>query len=130
MEDSIASAHRSLDELLDGMAAALTAGDEPAAREAFAQLREAFEAHFDQEDHLYYPSIRSLRPELEPSVASFAKEHEAFRGAAGAIQTLLEAGSLAEAQHAFERFRAGFARHEAAEEQMLRSLDQQLGVTA
>ena len=129
MEDSITSAHRTLDEFLERMGGALSAGDAAAARQAFARLREALEAHFEQEDHLYYPSIRTLRPEFEPSVGRFAKEHAAFRDATAAIQTLLEAGSLAETQRALERFRHAFALHEAAEEAMLQSLDQQLGIT-
>jgi hypothetical protein len=130
MKDSIGSAHRRLDGFLEELGTALTAADEPAAREAFAQLREALEAHFDQEDHLYYPSIRSLRPEFEASLGRFAMEHDGFRRDTAAIQTLLEAGSLVEARHALERFHHAFALHEAAEEEMLQSIDQQLGITA
>ena len=124
MKALIAAAHRALDAFLDGAEGALSAGGASAASEAFVQLREALEAHIEQEDRLYYPAIRSLRPELEIAIGKFAKDHAAFRDDTAAIQALLEDGLRADARDALERFRKSFVRHEAAEEAMLESIDQ------
>lgn len=123
MKDSIASAHRALDGLFEYVEGALNIGDVRAASEAFAQLREALETHVEQEDRLYYPAIRSLRPEFEISLGTFTKEHAAFRDDMAEIQRLLEADSCGETQNTLERFHRAFALHEAAEEAMLESLD-------
>lgn len=125
-EEAITSAHRSIEDLLEKMETALAAGNEAEAREAFAHLRAALEAHFDQEDHLYYPPIRTLRPEHQPSVERFGREHVQFSEDASAIHALLEEGSLGPAHASLERLRHSFALHEAAEEEMLRSLDQEI----
>ena len=123
MKALIAAAHIALEEILEGAEGALSVGDASEASEAFRQLREALEAHIEQEDRLYYPVIRSLRPEFSVSIERFAKDHAVFKDNTAAIHAQLEAGSRAEARDALERFRRAFARHEAAEEAMLESLD-------
>jgi hemerythrin len=128
MEGSIAVAHRRIDALLEAMEAALHTRDQAVAEDAFAQLREALEAHFDQEDRLYYPPIRTLRPELKPTMDDFGAAHDSFRSQFAAIHSHLEKGSLAEAEHALDEFRRAFTVHEAAEEKMLGSLDRDLGL--
>jgi hypothetical protein len=99
-----------------------TLAEEPsseAAREVFAALRESLNVHFEQEDRLYYPAIRSLRPELGPRVAGFADQHDRFRRCLTAIDTLLGAGNRAEALSEFAALTREFGLHEADEEAML-----------
>jgi hypothetical protein len=128
MKDSIAAAHHKLDALLDETRSALRAGDERRARASFAHLRAALDAHFDQEDSLYYPSIRALRPDLKKTVEGFLAAHAKFSARLAAIGASLDADALADAEHALEAFGAAFASHEASEEQVLLALDRDLGV--
>lgn len=127
MKDSIATAHRRLDALLGETRSALRAADEARASASFEHLRAALEAHFDQEDRLYYPSIRALRPDLKPTVEGFVAAHEKFGELLAEISASLDAGSLADAQQALEAFADAFAPHEAREEGMLLALDRDLG---
>ena len=127
MKDSITTAHRRLDTLLGETRSALCATDEARASASFEHLRAALEAHFDQEDRLYYPSIRALRPDLEPIVDGFVAAHAKFGGLLGEISESLDAGSLADAQQALEAFADAFAPHEEREDGMLLALDRELG---
>ena len=112
MKDSITTAHRRLDTLLGETRSALCATDEARASASFEHLRAALEAHFDQEDRLYYPPIRALRPDLEPIVDGFVAANAKFGGLLGEISESLDAGSLADAQQALEAFADAFAPHE------------------
>jgi hypothetical protein len=123
MKDSISTAHRRIDALLGETRSALRASDEARASASFEHLRTALEAHFDQEDRLYYPSIRALRPDLKPTVEGFVAAHARFGRRLAEISASLAAGSLADAQQALEAFADAFAPHEVREEAMLLALD-------
>jgi hypothetical protein len=127
MKDTIAAAHRRLDALLGETRSALREGDEVTASASFTQLRTALEAHFDQEDRLYYPSIRALRPDLKKTVEGFVAAHAVFGERLAEISANLEAGALAQAEHGLQAFADDFAPHEAGEEEMLLALDRELG---
>ena len=127
MKDSIITAHRRLDALLGEKRSALRAADEARASASFEQLRAALEAHFDQEARLYYPSIRALRPDLKPTVEAFVAAHAEFGELLAEISASLDAGSLANAQQALEAFADALAPHEASEEEMLYTLDRDMG---
>ena len=127
MKDSITTAHRRLDSLLGETRSALRAADEARASASFQHLRTALEAHFDQEDRLYYPSIRALRPDLKPTVEGFVAAHAKFGELLAEISASLDGGSLANAQQALEAFADALAPHEAREEEMLHTLDRELG---
>ncbi|MDH3211479.1 MAG: hemerythrin domain-containing protein [Myxococcales bacterium] len=128
MKDSIAAAHHKLDALLDETRSALQAGEEGRARASFAHLRAALEAHFDQEDSLYYPSIRALRPDLKKAVEGFLAAHAKFSARLAEIGASLDTDALADAERALEAFGTAFASHEASEERVLLALDRDLGV--
>ncbi len=128
VENSIATAHRRINALLVETASSVRAGDATSAQAAFASLRSVLEAHFDQEDHLYYPTIRSLRPEFKPAIEALVAAHDRFRSQFAAIHRLVKAGPLVDAAGFLEEFGRAFSVHEEAEEQMLRSLDSQLGL--
>lgn len=123
MRDSIVAAHRSLDGLFETTRQSLEEGLGAPAIDAFCRLREALEAHFEQEDRLYYPPIAALRPDARRFVQEFAASHEAFRAKFDEIGELLERSRFDEAGRVFEQFADTFALHEAAEEKLLAELD-------
>jgi hypothetical protein len=96
------------------------------AAEAFHELREALETHFDQEDRLYYPAIWALRPDLESGLREFVAEHEKFRNHLEQIEAMLARSDFAGGGRAIEALAGDFGRHEVNEENMLRSLDRDL----
>jgi hypothetical protein len=123
MKESIAEAHRHLDALLDEVRAALRADDAVTAKASCGDLRAALEAHFEQEDRLYYGAIARLRPELEPLTRRFGAAHGRFRELLAQVESLLARRSLADAERSLGTFASDFAKHEAAEEEMLRAID-------
>lgn len=124
MEHSVRAEHRLLGELFGDVGRVLReSADLEEARDAFAALEEQVDVHFDQEDRLYYVTIGALRPELGPEIAAIAEGHQRFRRELAAIAAQLERGELEPARLGFERFVAGFAQHEAAEERLLRRVD-------
>ncbi len=126
MIDAIAAEHRKLDVLFEGMRGAFQRGDEAQLRDAFARLRQAVEAHFDQEDRLYYPAIRALRPERRESLYGFVEAHVRFRGHFQEIAEGFEREDLAAVKGGFETFAEAFALHEVREEELLQSLEAEL----
>jgi hypothetical protein len=126
MTHPIEKQHRELEVLFQDTRAALGRGEGEAARAGFQRLREALDAHFDQEDRLYYPPITVLRPQHKHTVTGIGEAHRRFREGFGEIAAALEAGSLADAQRAFEDFVDSFAKHEAIEEDLVRSLESEV----
>ena len=126
MIDLIAAEHRKLDTLCEGMRAALRSGDEAQVRDAFARLRRSVEAHFDQEDRLYYPAIRALKPERKELLYGFVEAHAQFRGRFGEIASGFESDDLEHVRRGFEAFADAFAHHEVHEEELLQSLEADL----
>ncbi|RIL05052.1 MAG: hypothetical protein DCC71_11805 [Proteobacteria bacterium] len=131
-EATFARQHRQLDAMFDGLLLALRsdAGELHGVRERFAALRDALEAHVDQEDRLYYPAVRALRPVYRPQIEQLFDAHETFRARLGEIDASLANGAAADARAALGEFARAFALHEAAEEQMLRSIDAELAAAA
>ncbi|MCX5738952.1 MAG: hemerythrin domain-containing protein [Proteobacteria bacterium] len=131
IERSIAEQHRRFDSMFKEILAALREGEPPEAiRDAFAQLREALESHIDQEDRLYYPSLRALRPADRSVLDGLAVAHDAFRTRLGEIDARLGARDLGDAERAIRAFGEAFAAHEATEERLLARIDAELAATA
>ena len=106
--------------------AAFRDGDEAEAAAAFARLREELEAHFEQEDRLYYPAIRALRPDRAEAVNRVGKAHAQFVRRFELIVEQIQAGKLDEAERFFEEFAEAFIFHEIREEDLIRSLEREL----
>ncbi len=127
LERRVAEQHRLLDgmftEVLD---AVRTAAVEDGARAAFTRLREALEVHFDQEEHLHYPAVRALSPGRGDAVSAIVRAHDGFRAQLEGIEASLAAARRAEAEQRLRALVDAFAVHEAAEEGLLRSLDQEI----
>lgn len=116
--------HRGLDAILADARASFD--DRDAAAGALERLAEAFDAHFEQEDRLYYPTIGSLRPELRSRLCTISGSHEAFRTRLEQTRALLERGALRAARQSFESLARDFAAHEGVEEELLVALDREL----
>jgi hemerythrin len=128
VETQVLAQHRRLDSLFsDACDAFRQEGTLEAVREVFAELREALETHFDQEDRLYYPAIAALRTELKPQLEAFVESHRRFRQRIESIDDLLTRGDLAAAHRAVETLAAAFEQHEAAEEGVLSTLAREVG---
>jgi hypothetical protein len=126
LEREVRTQHRRLDALFANARDALQAGDAPvAAREALAALRGALDAHFEQEDRLYYPTIWSLRPEQKPGLLAAVDAHQDFRARLGRIEGRIDDGELEQARAGFAELAAAFARHEREEERILDALDRE-----
>jgi hemerythrin-like domain-containing protein len=124
---AFAAQHRRLDSRFAGLIEALRAGGAPdALRDDFRRLRETLEAHVDQEDRLYYPAVRALRPVHRPVLEELMDAHEIFRSQLGVIEASLAEQAFAEAERALVEFVEGFAAHERAEEALLRRIDAEI----
>ncbi len=130
IERSIAEQHRRLDAIFEEVLAVLHEREAPdAVRDAFARLRYALESHFDQEDRLYYPSLRALRPAHRAAVDDLALAHGAFRTRLETIGARLGARDFAAAERAIRAFGEAFAAHEATEERLLARIDAELSAS-
>jgi hemerythrin len=125
MNREVVAQHRRLDALFAETRAALRQGA-PGAGDCFATLANLLEAHFIQEDELYYPAIRALRPERKVALLEFTGAHRRFRELLRQIEGRLRAGSVEEAAEILEELAAAFASHEVSEEKQLHSLDREL----
>lgn len=131
LECSIAEQHHRLDAMFEEILVALREGEaREAIRDAFARLREALESHIDQEDRLYYPSLRALRPAHRTVLDGLAVAHDAFRTRLEEIDARLGARDLGDAERAIGVFGEAFAAHEATEERLLARIDAELSETA
>jgi hypothetical protein len=125
VRESVEAAHRALDLLFGQARRAFETGGAPLARESFAELREALETHFDQEDRLYYPTIRALRPGSRDALARITESHAEYRETFAEIDACLAREEVASAAARFEAFARSFSRHEAMEEGLLRELERE-----
>jgi hemerythrin len=130
VEREVFAQHRRLDVLFEEALDAFRSEDpRNDAGAALAELREALETHFDQEDRLYYPAIGALRPDLKPKLERFLDAHAQFHHDFERVEALLSQASLDEARAAFEALSRAFKIHEAAEEATLATLERELGTS-
>lgn len=126
-EGRFAAEHRRLDAMFEALLAALRGGSsDTALRERFAEMRESLEAHIDQEDRLYYPAVRALRPVHRDVIEELVRAHELFRARLEEIDGDLARGAIAEAGRELDTFVGAFGEHEATEERLLRAIDAEL----
>ena len=127
MTTKIAEEHRALDKLFATALDQLEAGDsECQARDALAELAETLESHLVAEENLYFPTIWALRPEFKDRLRAFIRAHHHFRGLIQEIAGLLDCQEMEEAMHVLRSLKHEFGRHEGAEEDALRSLDEHI----
>ena len=117
--DQVRPEHHRLGVIFEETAANLESGE---GRVACGELREALEAHFGQEEALYYPTLWKLHPEHESKLRALITAHKGLLTELDRIIALVEGGDSAEAQTGFEGLREQFAGHERAEEALLLSM--------
>ncbi len=128
---SVIVEHKRLRSLLGETRDALARRDgSSAARECVNELRAALEAHLEQEESLYYPTIWALRPSLKRPLMSLVSSHPGFRSRLDALAEALEVEDLERARAQFEELADSFDEHERAEEEMLRSLDEEISAVS
>ena len=127
IESLVRGAHRRLDALFAELLDACARGaDLDPVHESFARLREALEAHLAQEDRLYYPALRALRPAHRRDLLGFAQAHDAFRIRLAELEAALRETPPVELQVAIGETAREFAQHEHGEERLLRRIDDEL----
>ena len=123
---SLAAEHQELEALFAAARAALRGRDGEAAAAALERLRGLLAGHFESEEHLYYPTLRALRPERASALLGFASDHERLVERIARAQRALERASLAEAKAALEQVAEEFVRHEEGENALLDALEQEI----
>ena len=118
----ISSQHRQLDVLYGRVLAALARASASEARDALDRFVDAWEAHTDLEDKLYFPALRGLRPAVGPGLAALSAEHRRLRETLAGIEADLAAGRLAAAGEALAHLVGEIASHEEREEALLAEL--------
>jgi hypothetical protein len=115
----ISSQHRQLDALFALVVEALESGSAASTRETLRSFRDAFEAHTDLEDRLYFPALHGLRAELTATLDRLTAEHRSFRGSFERLEAYLDASDLAGLGAQLETFAEELADHETREEALL-----------
>jgi hemerythrin len=122
---SVTFEHRKLGALFMRVREALARQEEgrQSARQALERLTEAMEAHFGQEESLYYPTIWALRPDYKQPLHDLLEIHPHIRERLAELAEALESDAHAEVEGSLEGLSGMFRQHESAEERLLHSLD-------
>jgi hemerythrin len=120
LPERVGREHRRLHDLvIDARSALKGSGD---AHRALEELSSASEAHFLREESLYYPTLWSLRAELEAPLGGLISEHDDFRARLREIRRTHADGNPRTAIERLEIFVELMGEHESAEEDVLASL--------
>jgi hypothetical protein len=121
--------HRSLDALFGETRAVLRVAEARGkARLAVLHLLEEVKSHLFREETLYYPTIWALRPDYTSALRLLVDSHAHFRRLLDAITECVERAAHEDAARRFEEFTRLFQEHEGAEEKLLETLEQELGI--
>lgn len=119
--------HARLDDLFSELRDAIAGGVGSATVAAlFERLRANLEVHLAQEDRVYYPGLRGLRPEHRRLLDAFCTAHDEFRSELGAIAAALGDGSDLDLERRIDAMARRFVMHESAEELLLQRIDEEL----
>ena len=115
----IHSQHNQLDTLLGIVFQSLDRGSIHMASQAFLRFADAFEAHMEVEESLYFPALHGLRPEIDPELTVLIEEHRSMRADVAAARTLLAGGDRESVRPRLEQLALDISRHEEAEEDLI-----------
>lgn len=119
--------HARLDDLFCELRDAIADGVGPEmVSELFERLRASLEVHLAQEDRVYYPGLRGLRPEHRRLLDAFCTAHDEFRNELGAIAAALGGASDTDLERRIDTMARRFVMHESAEELLLQRIDEEL----
>jgi iron-sulfur cluster repair protein YtfE (RIC family) len=94
--------------------------------ELFERLRASLEVHLAQEDRVYYPGLRGLRPEHRRLLDAFCTAHDEFRNELGEIAAALGDASVTDLERRIDAMARHFVMHESAEELLLQRIEAEL----
>jgi hypothetical protein len=119
--------HARIDEMFADLRDALADGEgEAAVKALFAELRAVLETHLAQEDLLYYPGLRGLRPEHRRMLDAFSAAHDEFRAELREISTAFGCTPAPELERRVDTMARRFVMHESGEELLLHRIDREL----
>jgi hypothetical protein len=116
---TIQAAHGRIDAWFETTRSALASVE---AVSACAQLRDALETHFAQEEELYFPTLWQLRPDYEKTLRRLIAAHAVYLGKVDKTAELIAARKHEDAVACFEELQNLFAAHEIEEEETLRAM--------
>jgi hypothetical protein len=126
VQSEVRTEHRLIDALFSEVREAFRGGDAArVAPPALTRVEAALDAHFEQEDRLYYPAIAALRPEHRLRLEACVTAHDWFRRRLRDLREQLERAAVQEVARALENVAGAFEEHEAAEEEVLGALDRE-----
>lgn len=117
----IATQHRLIGSLFDGLARALSARDSGTAQRKIVSLRRVLDAHFLLEEEHYFPDMRDQRPDRASDLDQLVEEHVSMRKRAKEILAHLDQAKWEGASGAFDALRSLFDDHEASERHLVGS---------
>lgn len=124
MDNQVISEHRRLEDLFEALERAFAdAQPVDSLWQAFEQLSEELQTHFEQEEHLYFPSIWALCPELKQPLGEAGDRHAWFRDQLRLLGDHLGHDDKEGAARVFRGLDESFRLHEQFEEQLLTRLD-------
>lgn len=114
--------HAALDRLQVDLQHALDDGAPRGIEDALRALAGAVEAHFELEEHAYYPDPARLAPEPGSELRALEGEHEQLRAELDDLREALEREGVPALRAAFSIFATALAEHEAREEKLMARL--------
>lgn len=121
-ERQIAEQHAALDRLQVDLQRALENGAERGVEEALRALEGAVVAHFELEEHAYYPDPEALPAGPAEALRALEGEHEQLRAELEDLRRAFEGEGLPALRTAFSIFATALAEHETREEKLMERL--------
>jgi len=114
--------HSELDQLIETLVEACADRSSAAASAALEDLSEALEGHLTVEEEVYFPLVKHLRPELDPTLQAVGLAHGVLRGQVDLLREHLAGDERAEAKRLLGSLVELFRSHEAIEGQLIADL--------
>ncbi len=117
----ISSQHEKLNFFTSALADSLLHQSPQQAIEVFQRFEDALTAHLDLEEQMFFPALQGLRPDMDADLLQLIREHERFREALQRLARSIEASDLEQSRSDFETLCGELARHEAREEEIMKT---------
>ena len=114
--------HSELDQLIEAVVEACAGNSGAAASAALEDLAQALEGHLTVEEEVYFPLVKHLRPELEPTIRAVRLAHGVLRGQLDELREQLAANEREEARRLLDSLLELFRSHEAIEGKLIADL--------